>query len=226
MPNKKRKNLNVEFFKHWSSSMAYVLGFFAADGNLAINPNGYHYIEFNSCDRESIETIRKALDSNHKIARRKRDPKWKTSFRIQISSGPVFKDLIKLGMKLRKSNDLKFPTIPNNYVGDFVRGYFDGDGHVHLGQYWRKDRNKWHWVFGSGFTSGSKDFLLGLWNVLKKHVSGGCLYKKIRGYELNFSRQDSLALFKLMYDNTSPDMFLKRKYDIFLKAFKTLNMGA
>lgn len=222
----KHKRINQDFFKSWSPSMAYVLGFFAADGNLAINPNGYKYIEFNSCDRESIEIIKKSLRSGHKVAERRRDPRWKTSFRIQIGSSTIFDDLVSLGMKLRKSNDMNFPHIPNIYLADFIRGYFDGDGHVHLGQYWRKDRNKWHWVFSSGFTSGSKFFLLGLRNVLKKYISGGCLYKKTRGYELNFSRHDSLALFRLMYDNISLDMFLKRKHVIFLEAFKILNMRA
>lgn len=220
------KNLNTNFFKNWSSQMAYVLGFFTADGNLAINPNGYHYIEFNSCDRESIEIVRNALNSRHKIAERNRNPKWKTSYRIQIGSKEIFEDLVKLGMKLRKSNDICFPNITPSYLSDFVRGYFDGDGCVHIGKYNRKDRPNPSWFFSTRFTSGSRDFLEGLWNSLQGIISGGFIYKKNRGFDLVFSTHDSLDLFRFMYNNSDSGLLLKRKHDIFLKAFKILNLRA
>lgn len=222
----KRKKINKGFFKKWSPAMAYVLGFFTADGSLTINGRGHYYIEFYSCDKESIEKVKELLGSEHKISKVVKGFDWKPAYRIQIGSKDMCNDLLRLGMIPAKSNVINFPEVPLNHFSHFVRGYFDGDGHVHLGQYWRRDRNKWHWVFSSGFTSGSKSFLVGLWESLKKYVSGGCLYKKNRGYGLTFSRHDSLALFKLMYNNTSASMFLKRKRMIFLKAFETLNLGA
>src|SRR3989344_7791116 len=36
----------------------------------------------------------------------------------------------------------------------------------------------------------------------------------------------SLALFRLMYDNVTSDLFLERKYNKFLVAFKTLGLRA
>ena len=50
-----------DFFKKWSSEMAYVLGFFAADGNLTIGKRGNYYLEFNSTDKDIIEKIRSFL---------------------------------------------------------------------------------------------------------------------------------------------------------------------
>ena len=48
--------------------MAYVLGFFAADGCLTINrKRGNKYIEFVSTDKDIIEKIRYCLQSGHKI---------------------------------------------------------------------------------------------------------------------------------------------------------------
>src|SRR3989338_4819696 len=41
-----RNRINVGFFKKWSSEMAYVLGFFAADGCMYINPRGSRYFCF------------------------------------------------------------------------------------------------------------------------------------------------------------------------------------
>ena len=37
-------NINVDFFKTWSSQMAYVLGYFCADGCMFVNSGGSKYI--------------------------------------------------------------------------------------------------------------------------------------------------------------------------------------
>src|SRR3989344_557095 len=55
MPIYKMKN--EDFFKRWSSEMAYVLGFFAADGSMIPHKNGGHYIEFTSTDRILLEHV-------------------------------------------------------------------------------------------------------------------------------------------------------------------------
>jgi len=93
------------------------------------------------------------------------------------------------------------------------------------GRYWCKNRSSWEWQFSTAFISGSKSFLIGLKNSLQNHVSGGGLSKKKEGgYELVFSKRDSLALFNLMYNNILTELFLKRKYKVFLKAFKILKL--
>ncbi len=52
--------------------MAYVLGFFAADGTMIKNKRGAHFIEFDITDKEILLKIRKTLGSNHKISVRDR----------------------------------------------------------------------------------------------------------------------------------------------------------
>lgn len=219
------KTVNQDFFKTWTPEMAYVLGFFAADGNMCIHGNGGQYIEFTSCDMDILVKIKKLLNSNHKISSRTGKDNQSESFRIQIGSKEIFSDLLKLGMVPAKSLILKLPNIPNSYTRDFVRGYFDGDGNVSVGKYWRKDRLKWQWELSSRFTSGSRKFLKELWKTLKPHCSGGYIYKKTRGFELVFSRHDSLALSNLMYHNTQTDLFLERKYRKFQKGFRKLHLG-
>ncbi len=44
------RTLNQDFFKTWSPEMAYVLGYFAADGSMIQNKRGGHFIEFTSTD--------------------------------------------------------------------------------------------------------------------------------------------------------------------------------
>lgn len=227
-----QRTLNRNFFRKWTPEMAYVLGFFAADGYMIKNGRGAHFVDFYNNDREIIEGIKEAIGSNHKITVRKRSGNQGTSYRLQIGSKLWFGDLTKLGFMQNKSLVLRWPKIPKAFLGHFVRGYFDGDGSVHLGKYWPKDRNSAKWEFTSRFTSGSKTFLEGLWQALRRHVTGGYLYKKKKngkkgaGFELVFSRRDSLALFRFMYHNITSDHYLRRKYGIFQRAFKVLNLRA
>ena len=124
-----------------------------------------------------------------------------------------------------KSKIISFPKVPADFLSHFIRGYFDGDGSVFLGRYWRKDRNKWKHVFQVKFTSGSKQFLEGLRGSLGNRVKGGYLGEKKGGYELAFAQKDGLVLFEFMYNNARAGSFLERKHNVFLKALKTLNAG-
>ena len=214
MPIYRTKNEN--FFKKWSPEMAYVLGFFAADGCMIKNNRGAHFIEFHITDKDILEKIKDLLGSNHKIATRDRhNPNWKIGYRLQIGSKEIFNDLKNLGMMPRKSNIIRMPSVPNEYLNHFVRGYFDGDGHVSASEYQKKDRKNKSKLIITGFTSGSRKFLEDL-RILLKHnadTHGGTLYYT-QGYRLCFSIHDSLRLYNFMYKN-GKDLFLERKKSIF-----------
>ena len=221
---------NKEFFNQWSPDMAYVLGFLFADGYVFKNPRGSCFFCFCSTDKEIIIKIRNVLQSNHKIGvkNKKRKNGWKTCYVLQIGSKDIFSNLKrKFGIIPNKSLVIKFPKVPKEFFGDFLRGYFDGDGCVSFGKYWRKDRNKWKWQLTTNFTSGSKNFLIDLHSVLKNLDFSGRLGNKIRGYDLVFSQNDSIALYNLMYNNSLLNrLFLERKYSIFRKAFAALKINA
>ena len=203
--------------------MAYILGFFAADGTMIANNRGAYFIEFHVTDKDIILKIRKVLGSNHKISIRDRGVKeWKLGYRLQIGSKEMFNDLSLLGFKPNKSKKMEMPEIPTDLVRDFVRGYFDGDGCVYFKKHFRKDRNKYSWVFTTRFTCGTRSFLESLHNLLDSYVTGGYITNKQRGYELVFSKHDSLALYKLMYHTGCQSLYLNRKYRLFNKAIKTL----
>lgn len=207
--------------------MAYVLGFFAADGNMSPHSNGGHYLEFTSCDKELITKTRNLFKSGHKISSRNRITDIRPAYRIQIGSKMLYKDLKSLGLTPNKSLTLKFPKTPQRFLKDFIRGYFDGDGCVYFKQNWAKDRNKLRWVFQVRFISGSKQFLKSLHKTIidLKICRGGYLYDKKGSSELVFSHRDGLALFHFMYDNVSSDMYLERKHETFQKAIKILHLG-
>ena len=204
--------------------MAYVLGFFAADGTMIKNNRGAHFIEFDITDRSVLLQIRRVMGSNHKIAVRIRNPQHKVGYRLQVGSKRMFTDLVELGFSQRKSLTLQLPQIPIELSSHFVRGYFDGDGCVYYARLKFADRKNRRQILNTLFTCGTRTFLKSLHTLLKSQgVSGGTIRTKRRGFDLSLSHRDSLALYKLMY-NTGPatGLYLPRKYKTFQRAIKNL----
>lgn len=224
MPVYRKKDEN--FFRKWTSEMAYVLGFFVADGYMIKNKRGACFVDFTSTDRIILEKIRKVLGSNLKISVRKRREDWKPIYRIQIGSKKIHSDLSDLGITQNKSKTVVMPKVPNNLFSHFVRGYFDGDGHVYVGCYPRKDsKNRTQkTVIITGFTSASRKFLEALHQKLltHKHVVGGTLYSSSRSFRLCFSAKDSKRLYNLMYGKLKDNLYLSRKKVVFEKYFKMM----
>src|SRR3989344_237214 len=78
----------------WSPEMAYVLGYFAADGSMIKNNHGGYYIEFTSTDRTILEQVCRVSNSSHKISERPlRNEVWKRQYRVQVGSRYWFNDL-------------------------------------------------------------------------------------------------------------------------------------
>ena len=109
---------------------------------------------------------------------------------------------------------MKFPTIPFKYLPDFVRGYFDGDGSVFFVNYARTKDKQITRELRTNFTSGSRDFLEELMNVL--YININLPIKKLgafnngRSLKLGYGMRDSDALLRYMYYANLP-IGLKRK---------------
>jgi hypothetical protein len=207
--------------------MAYVLGYFAADGSMIKSKRSAYYVEFTTTDRILLENFKSATGVQNKISERSRSNIiWKSQYRIQVGSKTWFEDLTALGFTPNKSLTLVLPAIPAEFLGDFVRGYFDGDGCVYFKKHWSSWHKKEVWVFSSLFTSGARHFLEELHQVLLENgISGGHIAQKKRGYALVFSRHDSLALYDIMYNTGQVSgLFLPRKRDKFEEAIQTLSL--
>ena len=121
------KSVNKDFFKKWCPEMAYVLGFFAADGYITVNKRGGQFLGIQITDKDLLENIKKALSSEHKIGKRARGGNEQPTYRLQVGSIEMCDDLRRLGFCEKKVRRLTMPNIPRIYLSDFVRGYFDGD---------------------------------------------------------------------------------------------------
>lgn len=213
------------FFDTWTPEMAYVLGYFAADGCMYRNNRGSYYIGFTSTDPELIETVKEIMEVTNRIEEYQ-SPKenHQRRYALQIGSKKIFQRLLELGFTPRKSLTLKFPNIPNNVLGDFVRGHFDGDGCAFFGTYKLKDRRKPKNTLLASFTSGSRAFLVALQRRLVEQLGmgKGCLRVRHEGaYNLGYSLKDARQLYNFMYP-TGTVPHLRRKKVKFEKAFSIM----
>jgi hypothetical protein len=209
------------FFSTWSNEMAYVLGFFAADGCMYHSANGGYstggyYIVFYSTDLQLLDTIKKIMGIRNKIEvedRSHQNTRWKIKYSIRLVNRDLYQRFLQLGMTPTKSLTLRFPRVPATYLASFVRGYFDGDGHVYIGQYFAKDRNKLRHILQAGFTSGSRGFLQGIQKQLST-VAGiglGSLHAHGENWALTYSASDARQLYRFLYPtNTVPCLLRKR----------------
>lgn len=205
---KERKyKVNDNYFKTWSSNMAYILGFWFADGNISKNESFIFNISQHKKDKYLLEAILKEMGSNYPLH------KNGNNYYFNICSKTIYKDIIRLGGKERKSMDVKFPNIPKKYMPDFIRGLWDGDGCIFY--------DKWSRRYGSNYVSGSNDLIGGLYCALKKDIPNlnGALYHESNNkIYLRFSKNDTIRLKNFLYQEPLKNKFmLKRKYDLFQK---------
>ena len=196
--------------------MAYILGFLFADGNIIKTKRNTHFVSLYTADYDLIVSIRRFIGSDHKISERKSETG--VVYRIQIGSKELFDSLLELGLTPNKSRRMEMPIIPEKYTGDFIRGYFDGDGNV-WGGVSHPSRAKKTKVLLVCFTSASMEFLSNLLFLLKsREILGGSLFKSKNGNyaRLSFSTLDALKIYKIMY-NEPTELFLPRKKLIFEK---------
>ncbi len=112
---------------------AYWLGLLYADGNNN-NKNSCIRIGLQEEDRELLEKFKIDVNSDKPLLFTeisKKNPKWKNSYTMAISSRNMSNRLVELGCIPAKSLILKFPTeeqVPAHLLRHFLRGMWDGDG--------------------------------------------------------------------------------------------------
>jgi hypothetical protein len=208
----RKYSLNENFFSLWNSEMAYVLGFWYADGHMR-HVKSYR-IYFSSNDVQILKDIRKAMRSNSPVI--SSESKYPT---LVVRSKKLYSCLLRLGGAPRKSTKITFPKVPVKYLPDFIRGYFDGDGSVHKITYRASKNNKKYTEIRSNFTCGSKPFLESLREKLVNYLDTS---NRVIGqygphqFKLGYGQKDTVKLLRFMYYNSNI-ISLKRKSSYLLK---------
>ncbi len=198
--------------------MSYVLGFIVADGCITVSKDkkkNPFALNITSIDLKHLHAIRRILESDHKISKKSQKIN-KSGYQLQFRNSTITKDLISLGIRPRKTYNLKPIKIPNKYFPDFVRGFFDGDGTVHVYKVNGAPQIK------AGFVSISlsfiREFNKSLCNRLK--ISSKSIHQNISKnggmtrYDISFYIDDCGKLEKFMYKN-NPVLYLPRKRKVF-----------
>ena len=125
------------FSKIETELQAYLLGFYAADGNINEKRKTFR-IHLQKQDSEIVYLYKDVISPDartfvvceHKTTGRNgKEITAHESFGVDITSSELCNDLVNLQMGYNKSySDLHIPNIPQELIRHFIRGYFDGDG--------------------------------------------------------------------------------------------------
>jgi len=197
--------VNHDYFKQWSRNMAYIFGLWCADGYIRNRKNGYCFsIKLHKNDKYLLQQILDEMQSKHKIYDNKDN-----SCHFVIGSKTIVNDIVNLGGIERKSLTLTFPNVPEEYLVDFIRGYFDGDGSI-------SSNGK------SIKIVGTLEFLNDLKIILEnKDIHITSVYKNnpkknSNHYVLCINRKSEILKFcQFIYSSIEDCLYLKRKYEIF-----------
>ena len=111
----------------WSSSLAWTLGYYYGDGSYS-NPkyNGSHQISFTTTEKKALNLLKKSIKNVFGNEPYCYDLKSKYKVDCNAFISYIF---IKMFPQIEGKRPLE---ISKEFIGDFLKGFFDADGNVHL----------------------------------------------------------------------------------------------
>lgn len=205
-----------------SAETAYILGFYIADGSISGNRLSFSLSEK---DLDLLIQIKNYISPNAKIQHypekiNKQGIKSNAMCSLSITSEHICKTLENYGIGYRKTYKIKSIAniIPKQFMWDFIRGYFDGDGCVSASNIKKVIKDKEYHHTNVCWTIISKDKLI-LEEIQSFINSEGCtkilVYPDKKGNFLmgTHSLKNLKIIFSKLYNNTS--IKLDRKYKKF-----------
>ena len=215
----KFSHINEDYFNEINTeAKAYFLGFIFADGSIyRNNSKSSHCFEIglHVKDLEILENFRKEVCPSHKIYFKKE------ACIINIGSKKLTDSLINYGIIPRKSHEiyLNFRTdlIPSELIRHFIRGYFDGDGHVGItkSRYFQKKKNVLRTYLKLnrfGFTSSHINFLKYITIIFENLGFTSRFYNRdlyTNNLHFNVNKKNIHIIYDYFYKNSN--YFLTRK---------------
>lgn len=202
---KRNKKLDEDYFETIDNEhKAYWLGMLVADGNIDDTGNKYCIrLTLKEEDEYLICALKKDLKSEATIYK----DKYKRNT-IRVWSKKMFNDLLKLGIVPKKTGKEVFPSIPDNLIHHFVRGFFDGDGTI----FTRKNRQRHKGTIG--FCCQNEKFIQDLIYIINKKCGVLLTYNYHKGNVFESkteSKEKCLNIINFMYKDATIAML--RKYN-------------
>lgn len=214
--HRKNYTLKHDFFKTQSHAMYYILGFIAADG--CVHPTRpYTTIELNRKDISILSFIKEQINPKQKllfyIRKNKKTQKIIKSVKLCFYSNEIKSDLNRLGIIPNKTKfglNIDIKSIPDLFLYDFIRGFFDGDGCVS----YKKTKQKVYLV--TKFTCSDLSFLLKIKDRINLQSS---IQKEKKHYNLILNHKSSVLLYQKMYENDNLSYSLQRKKEKYINDY-------
>ena len=205
---------------------AYWLGFLTADGWIsksAKTGSGVVGIELQYGDMGHLKKFNKSIKGNYQVVDRwrpclistKDTEKLHHTCVIRIFSLIMYKTLERIGFSNNKSYNFSIPTMQNDLIRHFVRGYFDGDGCLCF-------TNQ---SFHVGFDTASENLNYGIVDILESRGFKFSNNNYINNfgttmYRININGMDEkIDFLDWIYQDSS--IYLDRKYKKYLKVKNT-----
>lgn len=212
---------NEKFFDVLNPDVAYIIGFFIADGNIEGQRAGLGFSQKNPIP---LWRIAKLIDYEGDLHTQKEN-----NYALRLTSQHAVETLInkyKIPRGYAKSYEVRIPpAIPDELLPHLIRGYFDGDGCICI------DSNPIYIKFSSsssGLMDDINDILTTYIDMPLGRRSKGKYIKKngqkTESHELQWIRQSDIMKFaKYIYGPErnvyGSDLFLRRKKKLFDSLF-------
>jgi len=207
--------LNQNYFNKIDNEFkAYWLGFLYADGcnRIKSKNNKMEYVlsvALALIDKEHLNKLLNSIQSDS-IIKDRVDKNGYSSSCIHICNKNICEDLNDLGCTPNKSLSLKFPSndiVPKELVCHFIRGYFDGDGCIHINLQKRSISISFVGTFE--FLSVIQDIFLENIGIKKTKI-----FKKGNAYSIQCGDIYACHLiYKYLYNDCN--IYLERKFEKF-----------
>jgi len=208
--DKPKLKVDENYFKKWSSNMAYILGFIFADGNITkVTHNGSSdKLSFgvNNRDIDILKKIKEEFSAGQTLSIGKK------YVHFSIHSQVIVDDLKKLGVSYRKSlrkSPGKIPKVPKKYTRDFIRGIVDGDGSISF------DKRKYPTLNICGkkeIITFIRNHFLSKFNIYSKIAQAKHYGKKYNLFYITYRCNSAKTLINYLYTNA--DLYLERKFKL------------
>ena len=221
---KSTADLRESLFSRWSQPMAYLLGYIFTDGTLTRLAPGTCRVMISSIDREHLEKVAAILGDGVKIETRTQSKRGFSGaedryiYSFGFTRPGMIDDLRRLGLTERKSLTMPFPDVPEEFLRDFIRGCWDGDGSIMV-------RDSYgHKHLRASFVCGSEVFIQELRGRLNNRGFGRLtiytresdgVKTKNRSYSLVMTATPAVKFCEFLYDNVPSSLFLMRKYLVY-----------
>lgn len=201
---------NIEKIKKDSHEKFYWLGFIAGDGSVQEQGRRLR-IELKNDSLDILENFKLFMESNANIVSRINNQGCHCS-KIDINSKQLGNYLVEYNIVPNKTKTFQIPEskIPQDYIMDFIRGFMDADGCIHI----REKRNN---APSLSFVSGSQKCIEQIKNILNINNK---ISKQGNNYTIHKEGKEVIPILNKIYEHSTENTRLKRKYDIYCTIIK------